>query len=327
MTTTARLVPRDGARSFAAVAGALLAGAVVAQTAPSAAPAAPPAVVAAAADAAALRAVADLAQINGEALACRDGAAAQRAKAAMLAHAPKTPRYASAYEEGTQTAFVAQTRGDAAACADATTLGARIDDAVRRLQVALAGPAHARSAAAAAPAAAAEPLPPRSVPRYLLQGPGGRGVTSEDFRGRFQLVTFGYTGCPDVCPTTMLELKEVLALLGEPRAAKLQPIFMTVDPQRDTPAVLDAYARGFDARILALGGNEALVRRAADAFRVSYEQVREPGAAADAYTIDHTVGLVLLGPDGQLLERIAYGTPAREIAARVEAWMSAAAAR
>jgi protein SCO1/2 len=102
---------------------------------------------------------------------------------------------------------------------------------------------------------------------------------------------------------------------------------MTVDPQRDTPAVLDAYARGFDARILALGGSEALVRRAADAFRVSYEQVREPGAAADAYTIDHTVGLFLLGPDGQLLERIAYGTPAREIAARVEAWMSAAAAR
>lgn len=317
MTTTAGLVLRVGARTVAAVAWAVLAGAVVAQTAPVAPPEA--------ADAAALRAVAELARLNGQALACRDVAAAQRAKAAMLAHAPKTPRYASAYEEGTQAAFVAQTRGDGAACPDAATLGERIEDTVRRLQVALAGPAHARSAAA--PAAAAEPLPPRSVPRYLLQGPGGRGVTSEDFRGRFQLVTFGYTGCPDVCPTTMLELKEVLALLGEARAAKLQPIFMTVDPQRDTPAVLDAYARGFDARILALGGSEALVRRAADAFRVSYEQVREPGAAADAYTIDHTVGLFLLGPDGQLLERIAYGTPAREIAARVEAWMSAAAAR
>lgn len=317
MTTTAGLVLRVGARTVATVAWAVLASAVVAQTAPVAPPEA--------ADAAALRAVAELARLNGQALACRDVAAAQRAKAAMLAHAPKTPRYASAYEEGTQAAFVAQTRGDGAACPDAATLGERIEDTVRRLQVALAGPAHARSAAA--PAAGAEPLPPRSVPRYLLQGPGGRGVTSEDFRGRFQLVTFGYTGCPDVCPTTMLELKEVLALLGEARAAKLQPIFMTVDPQRDTPAVLDAYARGFDARILALGGSEALVRRAADAFRVSYEQVREPGAAADAYTIDHTVGLVLLGPDGQLLERIAYGTPAREIAARVEAWMSAAAAR
>lgn len=319
MTTTASLVHRVGARTVAAVAWAVLAGAVVAQTAPVAPPEA--------ADAAALRAVAELAQLNGQALACRDVAAAQRAKAAMLAHAPKTPRYASAYEEGTQAAFVAQTRGEGAACPDAAALGTRIDDTVRRLQVALAGPAHARSVTAA-PGAAVEPLLPlQATPRYLLQGPGGRAVTSEDFRGRFQLVTFGYTACPDVCPTTMLEMQQVLATLGEARAAKLQPIFVTIDPQRDTSAVLEAYARGFDARILALGGSEALVRRAADAFRVGYEKVQEPGAAADNYTMDHTVGLYLIGPDGVLLERIAYGTPSGEIAARVASWMGSVAAR
>jgi protein SCO1/2 len=91
--------------------------------------------------------------------------------------------------------------------------------------------------------------------------------------------------------------------------------------------VLESYAKGFDARILPLGGSEALVRRAADAFKVHYARVQEPGAAADAYTMEHTVGLYLLGPDGQLVERIAYGTPAQAVAARVEAWMGNAAAQ
>jgi len=268
---------------------------------------------------AALRAIDDLARLNGQALACRDVPAAQRAKALMLAHAPKTPRFATAYEEGTQASFIAQTR-NGAACPEAGALAAQIDAVARRLQTALAGSTHAGAATAA------EDLPLRSMPRYLLQGPSGRAVTSEDFRGRFQLVTFGFVSCPDVCPTTMLELREVLAALGA-RASKLQPIFVTVDPQRDTPAVLESYAKGFDARILALGGSEALVRRAADAFKVHYARVQEPGAAADAYTMEHTVGLYLLGPDGQLVERIAYGTPAQAVAARVAAWMGNAAAQ
>lgn len=157
-------------------------------------------------------------------------------------------------------------------------------------------------------------------PRYLLQGPGGRAVTPDDFRGRFQLVTFGFTSCPDVCPTTLMEMQQVLRALG-PRAARLQPIFVTVDPQRDSAVVLKAYTEAFDPRILGLGGPEALVRRAADAFKVRYEKVREPGAAPDIYTMDHSAGLYLLGPDGHLLQRFVYGAPVAEIVARLEAWM------
>ncbi|MES2877640.1 MAG: SCO family protein [Pseudomonadota bacterium] len=164
--------------------------------------------------------------------------------------------------------------------------------------------------------------PARLSPRYLLMNGKGRAVTSEDFRERFQLVAFGFTGCPDVCPTTMLEMQQVMASLGE-RASQVQPIFITVDPERDTAQVLDAYTRNFDARILGLTGSPALVRRAADSFKIQFEKVQEPGASANVYTMDHTAGLFLLGPDGQLLAKFGYGVPVTEIVSRIEQWMKA----
>lgn len=159
-------------------------------------------------------------------------------------------------------------------------------------------------------------------PRFLLQGPDGRAVTSEDFRGRFQLVAFGFVSCPDVCPTTMLEMQQVLARLG-PRAARLQPLFITVDPQRDTVAVLKEYTAAFDPRIVGLTGSEALVRRAAEAFKVRYARVQEPGAKAEVYTMEHTAGMFLLDPQGLLVARLAYGTPVDELADRIGRFIDA----
>ncbi|MBI3095022.1 MAG: SCO family protein [Rhodocyclales bacterium] len=166
-------------------------------------------------------------------------------------------------------------------------------------------------------------VPAGIAPRYLLMNPQGRAVSQEDFRGRFQLVTFGFVSCPDVCPTTLLEFRHVLALLGG-RAARLQAIFITVDPERDTPAVLREYTAAFDSRILGLSGSAELVRRAADSFRVQYEQVREPGAAPGQYTMNHTAGMYLLDGRGQFLAKFAYAMPAAEIAARIGAAMTAA---
>lgn len=262
----------------------------------------------------ALLAVAELARLNGQALACRDSAAAQRAKALMLELAPKTARFGSAFDEGTQNSFLAQTRGERA-CPPGAELGAQLDAVAQRLRSAVAGLAHA-------PIADDSELPRHSMPRYLLQGPRGRAISGDDFRGRFQLVAFGFTSCPDVCPTTLIEVKQTLEALGE-RAAKLQPVFITVDPQRDTPVVLEAYTQAFDARIVGLTGSEALVRRAADSFKVRYRKVQEPGTAPDIYTMEHSAGLFLLGPDGQLLERIVYGTTVREIVTRIGRWMDA----
>lgn len=154
--------------------------------------------------------------------------------------------------------------------------------------------------------------------RYLLMDPNGRAVTNLDFPGKFQLVSFGYTYCPDICPTTLLDQAAILRALGE-RAESVQPVFITVDPVRDTPEVLQRYTRYFHPRIIGLTGSPELIARAAEHFRVRYERVQEPGAPADAYHMDHSAGMYLLGPDGGYIRKFAYETPAAEIAERIGA--------
>jgi protein SCO1/2 len=183
-------------------------------------------------------------------------------------------------------------------------------------------PALAQPAGARHEAAPADPAP--LMPRYLLMDVQGRAVTQEDFRGRFQLVTFGFISCPDVCPTTLLEVKQILEQLGA-EAARLQAVFITVDPARDTREVLREYTAAFDQRILGLTGSPELVRRAADSFRVQYEIVREPGAAPDNYTMSHTAGMVLLDTRGRFLARFPYAMPAAAIGERIRQAMAAEA--
>ncbi|MBP5998711.1 MAG: SCO family protein [Azonexus sp.] len=157
-------------------------------------------------------------------------------------------------------------------------------------------------------------------PRYLLQDPRGRSVTNEDFRGRFQLIAFGYTYCPDVCPTTLVEMAAILKQLGE-QAERVQPIFITVDPERDTGKVLQTYTEFFDPRILGLTGSPALVRRAADNFKIRYAKVREPGA--ENYAVDHSAGMILLGPDGGFIKKFAFATPVDQITAQLRETLAA----
>lgn len=184
----------------------------------------------------------------------------------------------------------------------------------------LFGPPSAVADDAAAEASAGLPA------RYLLMDANGRAVSNEDFPGRLQLISFGYTFCPDVCPTTLAEMAAVLGALG-PDADRLQAIFITVDPERDTASMLRSYVRFFDPRIIGLSGSPALVRRAADHFGVRYEQVREPGAPADQYAVDHSVGMFLLGADGRYLRRFAYAMPAAEIVGRIREIMGASQQR
>ncbi len=146
------------------------------------------------------------------------------------------------------------------------------------------------------------------IPRYLLQDPRGHSVTSEDFRGRFQLITFGYTYCPDICPTTLVEMAAVLERLGD-KAKRLQAIFITVDPERDSGQVLQTYTEFFDPRILGLTGSPALVRRAADNFRIRYAKVGDADGTSKNYAVDHSAGMILIGPDGRFIRKFAYATP------------------
>ena len=158
------------------------------------------------------------------------------------------------------------------------------------------------------------------VSRYLLMDTKGRAISDQDFRGSFQLIAFGYTFCPDICPTTLAEISLIMEKLGD-RAEQLQPLFVTVDPERDTPELLRSYTAYFHPRIIGLTGSPELVRRVADHFKVRYEKHWEPGAEKDKYSVDHSAGMYLLGPDGGFLGKFAYATPPQDVAARIRALM------
>lgn len=157
-------------------------------------------------------------------------------------------------------------------------------------------------------------------PGYVLMNQYGETVSHEDFAGRFQLISFGYTFCPDICPTTLSVVAYVMELLGG-QARQVQPIFISVDPQRDTPEVLKRYAAYFHPEQLALSGSPEMTRRVAEKFRARYEKV--PGKSGDPqrYSMDHTASLYLLGKSGEFITKFAYGLSAEEIAARLREYM------
>jgi cytochrome oxidase Cu insertion factor (SCO1/SenC/PrrC family) len=127
----------------------------------------------------------------------------------------------------------------------------------------------------------------------LIDSKSGRSVSDRDFRGKWLLVFFGYTHCPDVCPTTLGEIADALTKLG-PLAGRVQPLFITLDPKRDTQQVLADYAAAFDPRILGLTGTPAKIAAAAKAYNISYAE-REVG---DDYFLDHTAVIRVMRPDG-----------------------------
>ena len=125
----------------------------------------------------------------------------------------------------------------------------------------------------------------------------GKPRSLADFAGKVTVVFFGYTQCPDACPTTMAELSGVLKTLG-PDAKRVQVVFITVDPSRDTPALLKNYVTNFRPDFLALRGDEAQTQAIIRNFKLVVEKV--PGKTADSYTIDHTAGTYIFDPQGRI---------------------------
>lgn len=153
--------------------------------------------------------------------------------------------------------------------------------------------------------------------------PNSEGGTSSlsDFKGKVTYVFFGFAQCPDVCPTTMLEMAEVKSQLGE-LADQLQILFVTVDPERDTPEVMRAYLDSFDPKALALIGNAEQTKQMAESFRITYEKV--PGPSPEVYTMNHTAGGFLYDPQSQMRLYLPYGTTPEAITEDVRALLKEA---
>lgn len=135
----------------------------------------------------------------------------------------------------------------------------------------------------------------------------GRTRTLAEFKGKVAIVFFGFAQCPDVCPGTLAEIAEARQRLG-PDGAKVQPVFVTVDPERDTADVLKAYVAGFGSDIVALRGSLEQTQAVAKDFKVFFAKV--PGRQAGSYSIDHTAGAFVYDPQGRVRLFVRYGTGA-----------------
>ena len=133
--------------------------------------------------------------------------------------------------------------------------------------------------------------------QFSLTNHEGQSVTEGDYAGRWQLVFFGFTHCPDICPTTLAYMGTVLDELG-PKAENVAPLFVTVDPTRDTVEILKEYVAAFHPRLIGLTGSEAQVAEAAEAFKVFYERFEEESAPA-GYLMAHAGHIYLMRPDGR----------------------------
>lgn len=146
---------------------------------------------------------------------------------------------------------------------------------------------------------------------FALTDHNGKPRTMADFRGKAVVIFFGYTQCPDVCPTTMTGMAEAMKLLGED-ASKVQVLFVTVDPERDTPQLLTQYVPVFNPSFLGLYADAQTIARTAQEFRIFYK--KQPGSTPTTYTVDHTAGSYVYDPQGRLRLYVKHGEKPEVIA-------------
>jgi len=147
----------------------------------------------------------------------------------------------------------------------------------------------------------------------------GKSRSLADWRGKVVVVFFGYTQCPDVCPTTMAELAQIRTMLGA-EGDRLQTVFVTIDPERDTPEVLKAYLANFGPNVVGLRGNAEQTAAAAKEFKVFYAKV--PGKTGGSYTMDHSAASFVFDPQGRVRLFVPYGADPKVLAADIRQLVS-----
>ena len=146
---------------------------------------------------------------------------------------------------------------------------------------------------------------------FALTDHKGVARSLADYRGKVVALFFGFTHCPDVCPTTMVEMAEAVKLLG-PKGDQVQVLFVTVDPERDTPEMLASYVPAFHPGFVGLWGTPEDIERTAKAFKVFYQKTRSP--SSDSYSVDHSAGSYLFDRDGRIRVFTRYGVGAQSLA-------------
>jgi cytochrome oxidase Cu insertion factor (SCO1/SenC/PrrC family) len=155
---------------------------------------------------------------------------------------------------------------------------------------------------------------------FTLTGEDGKPVSSTDFPGRHLLIFFGYTYCPDVCPTNLTEMSHALDLLG-PDAHKVKPIFITIDPGRDTPEQMKMYVAHFHPDLLGLTGTQAQINAVKEEFKVYAAKAQASPDDPEDYLMDHSSMTYLVGPDGKLETFFRAGTDAADMAAKIREFL------
>jgi protein SCO1/2 len=146
---------------------------------------------------------------------------------------------------------------------------------------------------------------------FTLVDQTGKTVTDQDFRGKYMLVFFGFTHCPDICPAELQVMAASLDALG-PKTSEVVPVFITLDPERDTPQVVGDYVKNFGPNFVGLTGAPEQVAAAAKVYKVVYSKFQEDDSSKD-YSIDHSALLYLMDRNGEYVTHFAYGTPASKM--------------
>jgi protein SCO1 len=150
---------------------------------------------------------------------------------------------------------------------------------------------------------------------FSLVGTDGKPVTDRDFRGRYMLIFFGFTHCPDICPAELQVIAQALDQLGD-KAKKVVPIFVTLDPERDTPDAMANYVKSFGPNFVGLTGSPEAIAAAAKAYRVSYAKVENKDSPGD-YSVDHSALVYLMDPEGRYVTHFSYGLSAEQMAEKL----------
>ncbi len=144
----------------------------------------------------------------------------------------------------------------------------------------------------------------------------GKAVTEASYQGKFMLVYFGFTYCPDICPTELQVMASALDSLSGQELAELQPLFVTVDPERDTTEEMAGYVAHFHKNLVGLTGSMEQVSSMAEAYRVWFKKMEDPDSTA-GYTMEHTNIVYLMGPDGKYVDHFTFATKSDEMATRI----------